>query len=37
MAPIFNDRDIFDLFDSFRPSQQFFSYVETGLSGLNQY
>ena len=24
-------------FDSLRPSQQFFSYVWTGLQGLNQY
>ena len=24
-------------FDSLRPSQQFFSHVRTGLSGLNQY
>ena len=27
----------FFLFDSLRPSQQFFSYVGTGLPGLNQY
>ena len=28
---------IFVLLDSLRPSQQFFSYVGTGLPGLNQY
>ena len=29
--------DTFFLFDSLRPGQQFFSYVGTGLPGLNQY
>ena len=28
---------LFVLFDSLHPSQQFFSYVGTGLPGLNQY
>ena len=28
---------LFVLFDSLRPSQHFFSYVGTGLHGLNQY
>ena len=28
---------VFCLFDSLRPSQQFFSYVRMGLPGLNQY
>ena len=28
---------LFVLFDSLRPSQQFFSYVGTGLPGLTQY
>ena len=28
---------LFFLFDYLHPSEQFFSYVETGLPGLNQY
>ena len=31
------DQSHFFLFDSLRPSQQFVSYVGTGLLGLNQY
>ena len=30
-------QDLLRRFDSLRPSQQFFSYVRTGLPGLNQY
>ena len=32
-----DSRCLFCLFDSLRPSQQSFSYVGTGLPGLNQY
>ena len=35
--PIITVKLMLSAFDSLCPSQQFFSYVETGLPGLNQY